>query len=486
MTEKIKEKLFTPINAESLAVFRIFFGLIMLWEVTRYFNHGWIERYWVYPVFHFKYEWFHWVEPLSATGLSFLFYLLGLLSVFIIAGFLYRISASLLFLIFTYTFLLEQARYLNHFYLIMLISFLMVFLPAHKTWSIDALLMPQIREKWIPRWTTLLLQFQIGIVYFFGGIAKLNRDWLTGSPMDLWLPRRSEFPIIGNYFSIPEVTWFISYSGLLLDLLAFPLLMIRKTRPWIASALVLFHLLNDRFFSIGIFPWFMIAALTIYLPSLWPEQIYSYLREKSQNQLLLKVAVGVSGALITSWFHERISPIPFLIGFLITVILMWDFQKNPTEDSINQKTLRLPKKAGFVLTGLAIFCIMQIAIPLRHFAIPGNPSWTEEGHRFAWHMKLRSKSCDAIFFTDNPATMQREQIESALYLPNWQRNKMVKRPQLIVQFAGFLSGMNNEQSIYADIYCSLNGAPPRQLIDPNTDLTKVAFYDWKQNAWIYR
>lgn len=296
-TTNYKEILFRPVHSGSLVAFRILFGLIMLWEVYRYFDRGWIERYWVDPVFNFSYEWFGWIQPLSADGMIALFYLLAILSVFITIGFLYRVSATLFFLIFTYTFLLEQARYLNHFYLVSLISFIMIVLPAHRSFSVDAWLSRKKYRQVVPYWTVLVLQFQIGIVYFFGGIAKLNMDWLSGSPMNSWLPRRSDFPFVGNYFELAEVAKFVSYSGLMLDLLALPLLLIRKTRPWIVIALVFFHFTNDRLFTIGIFPWFMIGALTLYLPPSWPKDIVRYFADKMPYTQLCLFSVGLMGGL---------------------------------------------------------------------------------------------------------------------------------------------------------------------------------------------
>ena len=478
--------LFHKVDTGSLVSFRIFFGLVMLWEVYRFFDRGWIDRYWSEPVFNFTYEWFEWVEPLSADGMTALFYLLGLLSVFIIIGLFYRVSAWLFFLIFTYMFLLEQARYLNHFHLVILISFLMALLPAHRTFSVDSWLFPKLRSEWVPRWTVLLLQFQIGIVYFFGGIAKLNRDWLTGSPMDAWLPRRSDFPVIGSYFDLPEVIYFVSYSGLLLDLLAFPLLMIRKTRPWMVLALVMFHFMNDRLFTIGIFPWFMIAALTIFLPPDWPKQLYRYIADKSLHIKLFLIAVGLSGAYFGAWFHEGISTVPFLTAFLITLILIWDFNKKP-EVPRGTIPVKLNTSANrWIVGGLALWVMFQVLLPLRHVAIPGNPSWTEEGHRFAWHMKLRSKSCNETFYIKHRETGERIEINGMPFLENWQRRKVSARPQLVIQYASYLSSISHNQPVYANIECSLNGGPYRQLIDPGVDLTKVKFRDWKKNDWILR
>lgn len=458
----------------------------MLWEVYRYFNYGWIDRYWVRPAINFTYEGFSWVTPISADGMVILFVIMGVLALFITIGFLYRISITLLFLLFTYTFLLEQARYLNHFYLVVLISFLMMFLPAHRKYSVDSKLFSNLKSNWIPKWSVWILQFQIGIVYLFGGVAKLNWDWLSGSPMDLWLPRRYDFPVIGSLFEYYETAVVMSYSGLILDLIAFPLLMIRKTRPWIILALILFHLLNDRIFTIGIFPWFMIGALTIYLPTSWPKDLYSYLSKFNPTQKQMWITTSIFAGLAGSWFHEEITIVPFIISSIIFVVLFWDFHVNPDEKT--HLTLDNPKisKSNWVFAGIAVWMIVQVAMPLRHYTIPGNPSWTEEGHRFAWHMKLRSKSCVEQFFVEDRGSGELLEVNGMPFLESWQRDKVSARPQMVIQYASFLSRVFDDQAVYADIKCSLNGGDERTLLDPSVDLTQVTFKDWKQNDWIYR
>lgn len=486
-TQRIFQKASNPVYPHSLAAFRIVFGVILLWEVYRYFRSGWIDRYWVEPGFNFTYGFFHWVEPLPQPGMDILFYLLAILSLFLILGLFYRSAATLIFLIFTYTFLLEQARYLNHFYLVVLLSFLMIFVPANAAISLDSRIFPKIRQKRIPYRAVFIMQFQIGIVYFFGGIAKLNDDWLSGSPMDRWLPARDEFPVLGEYFSEPLTALVISYSGLLLDLLAFPLLMYRKTRPWIMLALCFFHFMNDRLFTIGIFPWFMIGALSLYLPTDWPHQLFDYLKTKTLNGLLFLLTLLLSGAFIASWFHEGISVVPFVSGFAITMILIWDFHKNPFENTPPGFKVQRTGSSTVVTSLLGIWCIFQVLIPLRHLVIPGNPSWTEEGHRFAWHMKLRSKNCDIKFYIgeeQNPSV--KREITYEPWLQDWQRSKMESRPNLLIQFASFLSNMNGGAPVYADALCSLNGSERRRLIDPDVDLSQVRFYDWKANDWIFR
>lgn len=478
------KKLFRSIRPDNVVAFRILFGGIMLWEVYRYFSYGWIHDYWIEPIVNFKYGGFFWLQPLAGDGMYYLFCVLGALSLFIMVGFLYRASTVLFFFLFTYTFLLEQGRYLNHFYLVVLLSFLMMFIPANRSFSVDAWLFPKIRRNWIPAWTLMLLRFQVGVVYFFGGIAKINADWLSGSPMDLWLPG-TDFPLAGQYFDIPAVTLFISYSGLLLDLLAFPLLMIRKTRPWMALALLLFHLSNDRLFSIGIFPWFMIGALVIFLPASWPRQFWNYLKEMSTVRLKISVVLtSLAGGFLALFFHQAFHLVPVLSGLLITPVLFWDFHKNPAEENAAEN-LKNPHTSNLTLAFLGVWAFLQIVIPLRHYTIPGNPSWTEEGHRFAWHMKLRSKSCNQEFYIEDSETAQKKLLDIGEGpLQTWQYHDMEGRPQLIAQYAKMLSAAFDDRPIYADVKCSLNGGSWRQLIDPDVDLSEVRFKDWKRNDWI--
>src|SRR5260221_9499788 len=171
----------------------------MLWEVIRYFQFGWIKRYYIDPQFHFSYYGFDWIKPLHGDAMYAYFVALGVLAFCIAIGFFYRASVTLFFVSFSYLFLMEEARWLNHFYLVMLLSFLLILMPAHQTFSVDSWLRPKLRKSVVPTWSLWLLRTQIGLVYFFGGIAKLNDDWLRGQPMQLWLGSHPEFSLIFSF-----------------------------------------------------------------------------------------------------------------------------------------------------------------------------------------------------------------------------------------------------------------------------------------------
>ena len=384
---RLTDKLFEPRDIASLVFFRVGFGIILLWEVYRFFNHRWIEGFFIATRFNFTYEFFDWVKPWPGQGMYFHFYLLGFLSVLIALGLFYRVASVLFFLGFTYIFLLEQTLYLNHFYLLVLVSFLMIFLPAHRNYSVDAWLRKNIKTSSIPFWALFLIQFQISVVYVFGAVAKMSRDWIGGEPMRHWLANRMDFPRIGQFFDREWAVYTICFGGLLLDLLAPLLLLWRRSRPFMMTAVLLFHFMNDRLFSIGIFPWFMILASMMFFPSDWPRQFVRAIQE-NRNQTTVYILTGaVFCSFLGLFLHNRFDAVPGLIALLAGGVLVWTYQTafaGGREASAKSATGPGPFKGRAqgrmrmaVVTGLlSIRVSIQVLVPLRHYFIPGNVNWT--------------------------------------------------------------------------------------------------------------
>lgn len=424
---RLAERLFVQVDNTWMVVFRILFGLIAGWEVYRYFSNGWIVRYWVAPTQHFTYYGFDWVRPLPPQGMVLLWVTLGVLAVGITLGVFYRFSAALFCLGFAYSFLLEATRYLNHFYLIALLAGLLAVVPAHQRLSVDAWQRPSLRSDTAPAWTLWLLRFQVGIVYVFGGVAKLNGDWLRGEPMRTWLAARTGFPMIGRWFESEWLVWGFSYGGLLLDLAIVPLLLMRRTRAIALVALLIFNGLNDRLFSIGVFPYLALGAALLFCD---PPRRWS----------------------------------------------LPDAPAPAAPEPAARTALRVGSDhRGVILALLAAHVVVQLVVPLRHLAYPGVPNWTEEGHQFAWHMKLRSKSGQATFTALEPATGQTWVVDPANVLESWQVDKVAVRPELLRQFAVALAaGLEAEGhaaiEVRADAWASLNGREPQRLVDPTVDL----------------
>lgn len=417
----------------SLAVFRIMFGLMMLWEVRRYTSKDWIARFYLEPEFLFSYYGFDWLQPWPGNGMLFHFTLLGCLAVLITLGLFYRVAIVLFFFGFTYVLLLDQARYLNHFYLVSLVAFLMCFAPASRAWSLDAMYARKSRP-WVPTWTVWLLLAQFEIMYIFAGLVKINGDWLRLEPLRSWLQSRADTPLIGPLFQYDWVIAVASYGTIALHVVGAPLLLWKKTRIYVFALYVLFHLANHALFSIGIFPWIAIAGTLLFFGPDWPRRVWRMMAGRTSTP-------------------PASTPPPV-----------------PT-----QRPLVRVAVLGFVLGWVAL----QIAVPLRHVLYPGNVSWTEQGHRFAWQMKLRQKRGEALFEITAPATGEVWTVKPDDYLSDRQLRYMAGRPDMILQFAHHLEriwidryGVADPQ-VRAMVMASLNGREPSLLVDPSRDLSEV-------------
>src|ERR1044072_3111076 len=367
------------------------------------------------------------------------FFVLGLAAALVMVGFLYRIAAPVLFLTFTYSFLLDQTRFMNHFYLVCLISFLMCFLPAERAFSVDSLLRRKIRTDVVPAWTLWLLRAKVDIPFFCGGIAKINSDWIYGGePMRIWLSPLAKIPAFGHFFEADWVVFSFVIGGLLLDLLVVPLLLWRRTRLLAFVAAVSFNLINSLLFDIGIFPWLMLGALLIYFPPDVPRRLARAFMSSGED-------------------------VP-------------DNEPSPRRrERSSCPTLLTSQK--LVIGLLAAYLAVQVILPLRHYLYPGNVSWTEEGHNFAWHMKLRTKTGEAVFTVTHPQSGQTWTIKPDEYLKSHQVMKMITKPDLILHFAHYLAELKRREGyenveVRARAMVSLTGREPQLLIDPNVDLTK--------------
>jgi hypothetical protein len=474
---RLGHALFADVGAESLAVFRIAVGAVLTWEVSGLMSGGWIERYWIEPDFHFTYTLFAWLSPLPGEAMVWLFYLLLFLTLLITVGLFQRPAAALFTIGFGYAFLLEESTYLNHLYLMCLIALLLVFVPANRVWSIDALLRrPTPRA---PAWALWLLRFQVGVPYFFGGLAKINPDWLQGEPLRQWLAAKTWFPVIGPLFTRDWMVAIFSYGGLVIDLLAVPLLLWRRTRSLTYLTLILFHLANARLFNIGIFPWVMMAATAIFFEADWPRRLWRDLRTKPLPTVpAVTLGAVVIGALAV-WIGEADGPVPLLAATLAGAVCAWLFlQPAALEGEAAIPTTDRPRNRRLVLTLLASWALLQALLPLRHFLYPGRSSWTEEGHRFAWHMMLRAKSGTVLLRVTDPASGQVTSIDVGEVLPAWQYHQMTEAPHMIHQFARYTASRfaaigYPDVEVRAVASVSLNGRPRQLLIDPAVDLAAL-------------
>lgn len=422
-----------PVDASSAVFFRVCFGLVMAGWAWNYLSTGRVTRLYLRPEFHFPYWGFEWVNPLPGDWMYAPFVALALLGLLIAVGCWYHVSTLFFAVLMTYVFLLERTNYQNHYYLICLVSWCLPLLPLNRLVSVDVWQNRVLEQAWVPRWVLGLLQFHVGITYVYGGIAKLTPDWLLGQPMGIYLATKSSWPVVGSWFVTENAGVLFSYGGLFFDLLIIPFLIWKKTRIFAFLGCVAFHLSNAVLFQIHIFPWFMIAATTLFFDPDWVRQMLT-----SGKALPVKEPIG------------------------------------------EEKGLSLWEKA---FSGLLIaYVAFQVVWPLRSRLYAEETSWTERGHLFSWRMMLRTKEVGLGYAIRNPKTGEVSNANHAKYLDEEQAEKFGRDPMNIVALAKFLAlqwekenGMRPE--VYAFVAASLNGRKPQMMIDPNLDLASLSNED---------
>ncbi len=435
--------LFEPVDGASIAVFRIALGFVIAWDVVRYWQFGWIVEYYIRPKYHFGYLYLDWVKPLPGDWMYAHFAVMGVAAILVGLGLFYRPAIIVLWFLYTWKFLIEKSVYMNHYYLIGLLCFLFIFIPAHHTWSLDRRRHPEWTQT-VPRWTIYLLRFQLFIVYFYGAIAKLNPDWLRGEPMLSAITARVPgVPEIATHFPPALLAYAIAYGGIFNDAMVPILLSIRRTRVIGFLCAIVFHVMNEIFLSIGVFSYLMSVADTVFFDPDWPRRLAARWKRTPY--------VGAAAA--------------------------------PSSAS----ALRGGQRAA--LAALGLYVAFQLLMPLRHFLYPGYVSWTEEGHRFSWHMKLRGKQSAMSIVAYLPSTDTRFAIDPREDLTDRQLRKVFTFPDMLLQYVHFkrdeLRAAGADPVITVEWHCSLNGQPARLLVDPNADLAKYESSIWPQ-PWILR
>ena len=121
---------------------------------------------------------------------------------------------------------------------------------------------------------------------------------------------------------------------------------------------------------------------------------------------------------------------------------------------------------------LTVHFLIQLLLPLRHWLYPGNVLWNEEGFRFSWHLKIMEKRGRARFYATDPRTGAHWELRCEGLLSDKQAGRMMTQPDLILAFAHILAERTGIPGVEvrADVRVSLNGRPPRPLIDPRVNL----------------
>jgi hypothetical protein len=187
----------------------------------------------------------------------------------------------------------------------------------------------------------------------------------------------------------------------------------------------------------------MIAATLLFFPPSWPRDLIQAVRRRLPRRAAPDA--------------EAREPVPVDRGDLVAV-------------------RRSPERVEAIVMGvLALHVLLQALLPFRHLLYPGDVAWTEEGHRFAWRMKLRDKSHATTYIAFLPSTGAMWHVNPRDYIADWQEDEMDGRPDMILQLAHLMADRLRQQGyqdaeVYVRALTALNGRQRRDLIEPTVNL----------------
>lgn len=421
-----------PVDAGSLGIFRIAFGIALSVLALRFFSHGWIESDYRMPHHFFSYWGCSAVRPWPGIGMYLHYAVMAASALAIAVGVAYRPACIVYAGTFTYAHLCDKSHYLNHYYLVSWITVLMVCMPLDRVMSLRVRLRPHDYAPSIRAWVLYVLRFQFAVVYIFGGIAKLGSDWLVyGEPLRIWLAANAEMPLVGRLFNHSGAAIAFSWCGMLFDLGIVPLLLWRKTQKPAYAVAVFFHVLTALLFKIGMFPWLMLIGATLFFAPSWASPWLTRMRSTHSSVVHSNTVLRPAGAPVS--------------------------------------------RMGTVV--LALYAVFQLGMPLRHLLYPGNTLWSEEGFRYAWRIMLIEKA-GTLELTVVDAKGRHTEVDPREYLTPFQARMAATQPDMVLELAHMVArdfdrrGVGPVQ-VYADARVSFNGRQSAPLIATTVDLAHV-------------
>lgn len=433
MVTRIKNYLYKPIPSTQLGLFRILFGLCLVYELFYYFSIDLLNRGLRAPAMRFPYEGFEWVKLLPGKTMEVLLFILLVSAVCITLGIIYRAATILFFAGFSYIFFIDKSLYNNHLYLFILLCFLLIVTKGNAALSLTK----KNHAATIPQWQILIFKIQIFIVYFYGGLAKINPDWLLQhEPMHQLLQ-------LGGFAS-STIESLLVYGGLLFDLSIGFLLWFKRTRLIGIIGVLFFNISNAIIFNdIGVFPFFMIIATLLFFE---PSTIHQFI---SKNQT----------------------------------------EKKKNTNQKVQDVISTSKSKLIYVVG--IYLVFQLLFPFRYLLFPGNVDWYGVGQRFAWRMKIQNRTASEINFTVVDYTNKRlMHLDPKEYLTYAQIQTMILDPKMMYQFGTFLANDARKRNgiadagVRVDAKVKFNGRTEQYMINPETDLMNVKYNAFNLTNWV--
>ncbi len=438
--------LFEKIDNSQLIVFRIFFGLLMVAECWGAIATGWVNETFVDVNMTFNFIGFDWTQNLLGETMIYIYVIMGILGLLITFGAAYRFATITFFILWGLTYLMQKSHYNNHYYLVWLISFFMAIVPANRFLALDTQFNSKLKSLTMPKWVVVLFMAQVSMVYFYAAVAKLYPGWLEDRflPIRLynsavWFETHLHWEWFSQLLRNRDFSMFLSYMGIVFDFLIVPMLLFKPTRKIAFIGALIFHLFNSAVLHIGIFPYFALALCIFFFS---PEQIRKWFLPFKGRELF------DSSKYYSKSYRKRIS-------LFLFVYIVW-----------------------------------QLFLPVRHWYIPGDVLWTEEGHRMAWRMMLRARSGHATFQIKDPKKQKMETVHVFEYLKPHQINDVYTKPDMMWQFAKRLKnsykekGIDSAQVFIKNSNIRINDGPSHPFINDTVDIANEKWSYFGHQSWI--
>ena len=363
------------------------------------------------------------------------FGIMGIFGIMVMLGYRYKLSMFMYALLWTGAYFMQKSAYNNHYYLMMLLCWIMAFLPANKWLSLDAKFDPSLKSSMMPSWCKWVMILQVLIVFTYASVAKWYPDWFDATAPSLFMKAKKSYWLIGDLLQHPWVHYSIAYFGILFDLLIIPMLLWKKTRLFGFLLSLFFHLFNSIVFQVGIFPYMSIS---------------------------------------------------FALFFFSSEILVKRFL--PKKEIYRGHELIIPKYKNILVFVFTAYFIFQIGLPLRHWFIKDDVLWTEEGHRLSWRMMLRSKRGTLTVWVEDKNTGERTSYNYRGLLSGKQSRNLKTHPDFMWQLAQHIKieeqKKGKDVAVYMNSKVSVNGGPFFRFIEPKADLASVPWSHFRHHNWI--
>jgi len=438
-TAKLRNYLSEPTYGHILGLFRIVYGCFMIIEMGLYLKMDVVKNAFILPKVHLSYSYLEFVQPLPEGIMDVIQYVMLACAVLIALGLWFRPASFVFGTLFAYFFFLDKGIFNNHLYLFVMLAFILGFTHADRFFSLRNYFARESSNDFkVQRWEVFLIQMHISIVYFYGGLAKINPDWLFHcQPVRTLVEQMPADHILSSWLKLDFQIAFETYAGLIFDLAIPFLLWYKPTRLWSVLPTLFFHVSNSLTFDdIGIFPFIMIFATVLYFE---PDEL------------------------------------PIIKNML------------PKK---GKASLPLLDSAGWVKKLMVAHIVFQLLFPFRGLFLPNPVNWTMIANRFSWRMKSQTRLVDEFRFTiqDGP-NGEPLPVEINKFLNPMQMNAVSYDALAAAATAKQLAEEGKRRGmadpvVKASIKVRWNGYPPSYTVNPEVDLSKVDCSPFKKLDWV--